>query len=45
MNKCKAKIISYVLTWDGTATKFHKTYSKEIGLTDNIQSYIQSAVL
>ena len=37
--------IPYVLTWDGIITKFHKTYTKEIGLTTKIQSYIQFIVL
>ena len=37
--------IPYVLTWDGIVTKFHKTYTKEIGLTTKIQSYIQFIVL
>ncbi len=34
-----------VLEWDGIVTKFHKTYTKEIGLTTKIQSYIQFIVL
>ena len=45
MHNCKTRIIPYVLTWDGIVTKFHKSYSKEIGLTDSIQSYIQFIVL
>ena len=45
MHKCKTKIIPYVLTWDGIVTKFYQTYSKEIGLIGNIQSYIQFVVL
>lgn len=45
MHNCKTRIIPYVLTWDGIVTKFHKTYTKEIGLTTKIQSYIQFIVL
>eukprot|EP00734_Pompholyxophrys_sp_LG126_P000377 Pompholyxophrys_sp_v1_NODE_145_length_1573_cov_1.496047.p1 type:complete len:206 gc:universal NODE_145_length_1573_cov_1.496047:1181-564(-) len=45
MHKCRTKIIPYVLTWDGIVTRFHKTYSKEIGLTTKIESYIQFIVL
>ena len=42
---CKTKIIPYVMTWDGVVTNYHKNYSKEIGLTDSIESYIQTIVL
>ncbi len=45
MENEKTRIIPYVLTWDGIITKFHKTYTKEIGLTTKIQSYIQFIVL
>jgi hypothetical protein len=45
LHKCKTRIIPYVLTWDGIVTKFHKTYSKEIGLTTKIEAYIQYVVL
>ena len=45
MHNCKTKIIPYVLTWDGIVTKFHKSHSKEIGLTKKIDSYIQFIVL
>ena len=44
-HNCRTKIIPFVLTWDGIVTRFHKTYSKEIGLTRNIASYIQYIVL
>ena len=44
-NNCKTKIIPYVLTWDGIVTTFHKRYSKEIGITDSVEAYIQSIVL
>ncbi len=39
------RIIHYVLTLDWIVTNFHKTYTKEIGLTTKIQSYIQFIVL
>jgi hypothetical protein len=45
LHKCRTRIILYVLTWDGIVTKFHKTYSKEIGLTTKIEAYIQYVVL
>ena len=45
MHNCKTRIIPYVLTWDGIVTKFHKSYTKELGLTVKIQSYIQFIVL
>ena len=45
MHNCKTRIIPYVLTWDGIVTKFHKSYTKEIGLTTKIETYIQFIVL
>ena len=33
------------MTWDGIVTKFHSKYSKEIGLSDKIEAYIQYIVL
>ena len=45
MHNCKTRIIPYVITWDGIVTKFHKSYAKEIGLTTQIESYIQFIVL
>lgn len=45
LHKCRTRIIPYVLTWDGIVTKFHKTYSREIGLTTKIEAYIQYIVL
>ena len=33
------------MTWDGIVTRFHKKYSKEIGLTTKIEAYIQYIVL
>ncbi|KAL4713368.1 hypothetical protein ACJJTC_016836 [Scirpophaga incertulas] len=43
--KCKVKIIPYVITWDGLATKYHKKYRKEIGIQPKTEAYIQSLVL
>ena len=43
--KCKTKIIPYVMTWDGVVTKLHNIYSKELGITESIEAYIQTIVL
>lgn len=45
MYKCKTKIIPYVLTWDGVVTIYHKSYMNELGMTLNVEAYIQSRVL
>ena len=45
MYKCRTKIIPYVLTWDGVVTIFHKSYMSELGITPNVEAYIQSRVL
>ena len=45
MNYLKVKIISFVLTWDGIVTTYHKKYEKELGITRNISAYIQSVTL
>ena len=41
MHNCKSRIIPYVMTWNGIVTRFHSKYSKEIGLTTKIETYIQ----
>ncbi|KAF7670534.1 hypothetical protein TCON_2828, partial [Astathelohania contejeani] len=43
--KAKTKIITYVLTWVGVVTKYHRSYLKELGITPQIEAYIQSTVL
>ena len=43
--KCTTKIIPYVMTWDGIVTSYHKRYSREIGLADSVEAYIQTIVL
>ncbi|KAF7684225.1 hypothetical protein TCON_0593 [Astathelohania contejeani] len=43
--KAKTKIIPYVLTWEGVVTKYHRSYLKELGITPQIEAYIQSTVL
>ncbi|KAM0679261.1 hypothetical protein BDAP_000128 [Binucleata daphniae] len=43
--KCKVKILPYVMTWEGIVTKYHKKYSREIGIQPKTQAYIQSLVL
>ena len=45
MYKCKTKIIPYVVSWDGIVTSYHKKYIKELGITKNIEAYIQSRIL
>ena len=42
---CATRIIPYVMSWDGIVTNIHRKYVQEIGLTDNIEAYIQSIVL
>lgn len=42
---CKTTIIPYVITWDGIVTKFHKKYTKDIGITDKIEAYIRFITL
>ncbi|KAI5179375.1 hypothetical protein PAEPH01_2623, partial [Pancytospora epiphaga] len=39
---CKTRIISYVMTWNGMVTKYHRRHLKDIGITE---SYIQTIVL
>ena len=43
--KCKTKIIPYVMTWDGIVTTYHKRYSRDIGITNSTEAYIQGIVL
>ena len=43
--KSRSKIIPYVMTWDGIVSVFHKKYVKDLGITKNIEAYIQSKVL
>ncbi|KAF7684226.1 hypothetical protein TCON_0572 [Astathelohania contejeani] len=43
--KAKTKIIPYVFTWEGVVTKYHNSYLKELGITPQIEAYIQSTVL
>jgi hypothetical protein len=43
--KCTTKIIPYVLTWDGLATKCHGSYKKLLGIEDRTEAYIQSLIL
>lgn len=45
MHNCDPRIIPYVMTWDGIVTKFHRSYSKEIGLTTKTEAYIRYIVL
>ena len=45
LHGCTTKIIPYVLSWDGIVTICHKGYVKQLGLPDNIESYIATRVL
>ena len=42
---CKTKIIPYVMTWDGVVSKYHKGCSRDIGITESVEVYIQTVVL
>ncbi len=41
----KTRIIPWVMTWDGIVTKTHKHYLKELGISNNIEAYMQSLVI
>jgi hypothetical protein len=41
----KTRIIPWVMTWDGIVTKMHKYYLKELGISNNIEVYMQSLVI
>ncbi|TBU17609.1 hypothetical protein CWI38_0284p0040 [Hamiltosporidium tvaerminnensis] len=43
--KCSVEIISYVMTWDGIVTKYHKSHIKRLEIPMNVAAYIQSIVL
>ncbi|KAF7684287.1 hypothetical protein TCON_0519, partial [Astathelohania contejeani] len=43
--KAKTKIISYVMTWDGVVTKYHRNYLKKLNLYFTIEAYFQLMVL
>ncbi|KAI5169973.1 hypothetical protein PAEPH01_1139 [Pancytospora epiphaga] len=30
------------MTWDGVVTKYHRRHSKGIGITESVESYIQT---
>ena len=34
-----------MITWDGIVSNYHKKYLKELGVTNNIEAYIQARVL
>ncbi|TBU12772.1 hypothetical protein CWI38_0635p0030, partial [Hamiltosporidium tvaerminnensis] len=38
-------IISYVMTWDGIVTKYHKSHLKRLEIPMNVEAYIQSIVI
>ncbi|KAI5170534.1 hypothetical protein PAEPH01_1514 [Pancytospora epiphaga] len=42
---CRTRIIPYVMTWDGVVTKYHRRRLKNIGITESVESYIQTIVL
>lgn len=41
--KCKVKIISHLMTWDGLVTKYHNKY--DTGPETKTKAYIQSDVM
>jgi hypothetical protein len=43
--KAKTKIISFVMTWDGVVTSYHKKYIQELNVQPTLEAYIQSDVL
>ncbi|KAF7677264.1 hypothetical protein TCON_2648 [Astathelohania contejeani] len=43
--KAKTYIIPCVLIWEGVVTKYHRSYLKELGITPQIEAYIQLIVL
>ncbi len=45
INKCKTRIIPYVMTWDGCVTTYHKKHISSLGLSVSTESYIQTRVL
>jgi hypothetical protein len=45
LHKMKTRIIPWVMTWDGKVTKTHKYYLKELGISNNIEAYMQSLVI
>ena len=45
INKCKTRIIPYVMTWDGVVTTYHKKYIRDLEIQPNVEAYIQSLVL
>ncbi|TBU13299.1 hypothetical protein CWI38_0381p0040 [Hamiltosporidium tvaerminnensis] len=40
--KFSVEIISYVMTWDGIVTKYHKSHLKRLEIPMNVDAYIQS---
>ena len=43
--KCRARVIPYVMTWEGIVSKRHKKYSRALEVTKRVQAYLQSRVL
>jgi hypothetical protein len=43
--KCKVKILTYVMIWEGLVTKYHKKHRNIIGITSKTEAYIQSLIL
>lgn len=39
--KCITRIIPYVMTWEGVVTSYHKKYIRDLGISENIEAYIQ----
>jgi hypothetical protein len=43
--KSRARLIPYVLIWEGVVTKQHRRYVSELGIPKKLEAYIQSLVL
>ncbi|TBU20102.1 hypothetical protein CWI38_0132p0030 [Hamiltosporidium tvaerminnensis] len=43
--KCRVEIISYVMTWNGIVTKYHKSHLKRLEIPMNVEAYIMYIVL
>ena len=40
--KCKARIVPYVMAWDGIVTKHHRRHVEALGLSPHAEAYIQA---
>jgi hypothetical protein len=45
LGKFRARIIPYVMTWDGVVKNFHRKQRNDLGITSAIEAYIQSRIV